>query len=171
MDWWQDKMANFKHIATTTLSSNGSTTIEMANIPATYQDLRIYISARDYNSGNGTGTDIAITSPTFNAGQSFYGYSTIIGADTGANRIGGIVLSANEANNFGAAFDEILNYSSSIADKNGIFQNGIASSGYLVTVLCHGVNNSATPISSITILAGVGNFQTGTTVALYGITK
>jgi hypothetical protein len=162
---------NFKHISTTTLSSNGSTTIVINDIPNTYEDLKIYISARDYNSNNATGTDVSITSPTFNAGQSFYGYGTIIGADTGANRIGGIVLSANEASNFGAAFDEILNYSSSIADKNGIFQNGIASSGYFVTVLCHGVNNSATPISSITITAGVGNFATGTTVALYGITR
>jgi hypothetical protein len=172
MDWRQHKMAgNFKHIATTVLSSNGSSTIVIDNIPNTYQDLKIYMSHRDYNSSNGTGTDVNLTSPTLSAGQSMYGYGTTIGADTGANRVGVIILSANEANNFGASNCEILNYSSNIADKIHFTSMGSAATGYVNNVICNGVYNSTSEITTFTLTAGVGNFATGTTVALYGITR
>jgi hypothetical protein len=176
MDWRQHKMAgNFKHIATTVLSSNGSSTIVISNIPKTYQDLKIYMSCRDYNSGNGTGTDVNMTNlnsgGTLTAGQSMYGYSNTIGADTGASRVGGIVLSANEANNFGATNSELLNYSSSISDKIHFSSIGIAATGYLVNVICNGVYNSTSEVTTFTLTAGVGNFSAGTTVALYGITR
>jgi hypothetical protein len=169
-------MANtFKKIATTVLSSTGSTVITMSSIPSTYDDLVIYTSCRAASGSFNTGTDVNISvnggSGTF-AGQTGYSYATTLGADTGANRIAMIQGDTAQANGFAFGRADFVNYSSSTANKQ--FYQGCgwtSTTNYYTQEMTYGKWSGTDPITSITFTSGVGNFATGTTITLYGVKR
>ena len=167
-------MATYKHLATTTLTSTGTTSITLSSISQDYDDLMYFTSFRGTGNFN-TGTDVAISyniGGTF-SGQTGYAYSTNLGADTGANRGAGITGANSQAGSFNSGMGTILNYSTSSANNGFFSMTGWTSNvgAYFTQGMTTGFNSASGPITSITFTSADGSFVAGSSVSLYGIKR
>lgn len=167
-------MATYKLIVSNVLASNVSGVVTLNTIDQSYDDLVIYTSCRASNGTGNTGTDINISvngSGTW-TGQTGYAYSTTLGADTGANRIGMISASDSEAGSFAFGKAYLTNYSSATTNKQFLMVSGYAHTGsYFSQDETYGRWSGADAINTITFTSGYGNFGTGSIFTLYGIKR
>jgi hypothetical protein len=155
-------------IASTTVGSGGTSSIDFTSIPQTYTDLFIIMSARFSSQGNAR---ISLNSSTSSfTSRVMYSFGTNAPATyTDTNHLGRATDVNNQANNFGAMQVHLPNYRGSVskpfsADAYAANYNG----GYIV--LTGGVWANNTAISSLSLLPPSGaTFLENTTAYLYGV--
>lgn len=167
-------MANtYIAIATVTVGSGGTSAITFSNIPQTYTDLIIQISARDSRNLYVDDFGIQINGSTSNfTYRSVYGTGTATGSAQGSYSVTGVFNGATAtASAFGNATIYIPNYTASKAKSIGGDSvnetNGANAQQWLTATLW----NDTAAITSISI---VGNdtpttIQQHSTATLYGI--
>jgi hypothetical protein len=156
-------------IQSLTVGSGGTASIDFTNIPATYDDLKILLSAR-YSGAPADGMYIA-----FNGSSSNFTGRYLFGNGSGAasanlERYVGSVFGTSTANVFNSTEIYIPDYKSS-ANKSFYVENvaeNNASTAYqnLIT----GLWSNVSAITSISIVAGA-SFLQNTTATLYGVTR
>lgn len=171
---------SFYHIVTYEAPSSLNDPISITSIPQTYDDLVIYLIGRSSAGGsdpNGTDVNLKINgegSFNFGNGQTGYSFSTTLGADTGASRIGMVSGPASESNVFAFSQVYFVNYTSSNQDKMFVMTSGWASqaSSYFTQDMTHGLWNGTAAVTSLQFFNGYGGaFATGTQISLYGIKR
>jgi hypothetical protein len=158
-------MATFIKIATVTVGSGGSATIDFTSIPQTYTDLKIAISARDTTdnlpvtvSFNGSAIDSGKTIKS-NGGATAY---------SGTETVFWITPSSATSSVFGNAELYIANYTSSNAKSmsvDSVTENNATTAYILISA---NLENGTSAITSIS-LAATGSFAQYSTAVLYGI--
>lgn len=169
---------SYESIATAT--GSGATSITFSSIPQTYSHLQIRYIAR--STGSGTGRDLNVTvNGATSAGdyKSHYlignGASATAGADaagtTASMWLGNPPASGSTASIFSAGIIDILDYTSTNKNKTFRVLAGVDTNNntYGNIFLASGLRLSTTTISSITLTLSVGNFETGSSFALYGV--
>ncbi len=172
-------MANMIPISTVTVGSGGAASIAFTNIPQTYTDLCVKISARsarvanqdDYNiSLNGSSAGLAYRQLYGGAGSG----SVVTGSAGGSTGFVGIMPAANNtASTFSSQEIYFPNYSGnanksfsvdSVAENNAVTQWQLD----LISQLWSNTN----PITSISFTSNnAANFAQYSTATLYGIRK
>lgn len=169
-------MANMIPISTVTVGSGGSSAITFSNIPQTYTDLMLKVSARDNRSATDPGSWMYFK---LNGSSSSMGNRILLGQGSGTplsvsvtNQIG-LSDSANAtANTFSSVDVYIPNYTSSNykpLSSDSVFENnGTRADQYFITA----VWSNTSPITSITLEADPGQiFVQYSSATLYGIRK
>jgi hypothetical protein len=167
-------MANMIPISTVTVGNGGVSSISFTGIPQTYTDLIISLSTRASAASDSVGL-------RFNGDSSSnYPYRYILGngatvsasAATTTYTLGGRQPESTfTANTFGSAFFYIPNYTSSnykSVSIEGVSENNATTA---MAQLTGALWNNTSPISSILIVPGSGNFVQYSTATLYGIRK
>jgi hypothetical protein len=169
---------SYESIATITVGSGGSASIDFTSIPSTYADLQIRYIAR-YSGGTDveTGNSIKINSSTTGADyywfQYFYtnGSSRASGADDSFATIWGGSSAGSGASSgvFGVGVIDILEYANTNKTKPVRILTGTDNNGSGALYFSTGLYVPTTAISSISISSLGGNFAQYTKFALYGI--
>jgi len=165
----------YSKIASVTVGSGGSSSIDFIAIPQNYTDLLVKFSLRNTRSSTGPGYgQILINASTSNfSSRSIYvNEDNTIGSNSRTNNyiMFSVATDAQTANTFGSAELYIPNYSASI-NKSMSFEetsenNAILNvNRYLSAILW---SNTAA-INSITISAETNTFKQYSTATLYGI--
>jgi hypothetical protein len=167
--------SSFYNIATAT-GNNTSTTITFSSIPQTYKSLQIRIlgsvALGSYNNGS--------IYCQFNGDSTAANYRNHWMLGDGTNASANQSVTSRLYNGpdtpvttsyFGAGIIDFIDYTSTSKNKTtraftGYDLNGL-STGYVVLSSSLWMNTSA--ITSISLVAGDGNWATGTTFALYGV--
>jgi hypothetical protein len=167
-------MANYIPISTVTLGT-GTASIDFTNIPQTYTDLVIKISARCTAGGNFAGVVIAPNGSTASytlrwLGDAGGGAVSYTQAAFGYNHLFYIPASAATADTFGNGEIVISNYTSAnnkqVSADGANENNGTA----IYQGISSGIWANTAPITSVTLTTG-GSFVQHSTATLYGIRK
>lgn len=168
---------SYESIATTTVGSGGSSTIDFTSIPTTYKHLQIRIIARTTATNNNSYSTIRFNNDTSTNYTSHQVYGTGSGSP-GAYGVGdgtfiyaavGNAQSA-PANTFGPGVIDILDYASTSKFKTLRGLSGSDSNGGGIAIPTSGLwRNSGTAISSIQITTDGTSFAQNSQFALYGI--
>ena len=167
----------FESIATAT-GTGSSATITFNSIPSTYQHLQIRGIARNTYASNRADLAVRLNGDTGGnyAQHNLYGdgSTATAGNNTGGSyAFIGWTSSANAGSNIvGASIIDILDYASSSKNKviRAFVGNDLNSGTTDSTVwIASGLWLNTNTISSISLYAPFGNFDTTTTFALYGI--
>ena len=175
-------MANLKLIEAKTLTS-ATASITFSAIPQTYTDLKILVSARDDRSGQ-PNTDLSLQvgyNGTINTGSIYtnkqlYGSGSTAGSQSSATTYAYLGMSngpTSTANTFGNTEIYIPNYTS--ANNKSVSTDGVSENNATTAyaVLNANLISTSNPITDIQISAvyGSGNFESGSTFYLYGISN
>ena len=171
----QGVVGAYESIATVTVGSGGSTSVEFTSIPSTYTHLQVRMNIRSNRAAT-----VEAFSMMFNAtGSNQYSGHLLAGsgasasayAETGQNSGLGAYIAGDSAgaNIFGGAVTDILDYANTNKYKTarslgGTDQNG---SGNLALASCSWQNTSA--INAIKFLNGGTGWTQYSSFALYGI--
>jgi hypothetical protein len=166
---------SYESIATVTVGSGGSATIEFTSIPATYTHLQIRGIARDSRAN--TNSDFSLR---FNGDSATnYSFHTLegtgsavsSGAATNATDISIANISGNSAgsNTFGASIADILDYANTNKYKTVRSLGGHDNNGSGNIKMESGNWRSTSAVTSITLIPNTANFVEYTQFALYGI--
>jgi hypothetical protein len=163
---------SYESIATVTVGSGGSSSIDFTSIPSTYKHLQVRWFARD------TGSSLAYARMRFNSDTgSNYAYHTLFGdgsstgVDTGANSTHAVAgLEGGSTNIFAGNVLDILDYANTNKFKttrviNGVDVNGAG--GYVE--FTSSLWRSTAAITSINIFTQAFSFSQHSQFALYGI--
>ena len=155
-------------IASTTVGSGGSSSIDFTSIPQTFTDLFIVLSGRTSQQGN----------VRLNLNSSASGFSSRVVYSFATNAplsytdtvgISRATFSSDQANNFGAMQIHLPNYRSGVSKPFSV--DGFAASyngGYIQLIGGVWANNAA--ITSLSLLSPSGaTFDQNTTAYLYGV--
>lgn len=163
-----------KLIETKTLSVDAAS-IEFTAIPQTpFSDLVLLVSARSVGDGDAGGSWYAIR---FNGGTIATSARYVQGNGSGPSSLtlagfGGVAsTAAGTANTFGNDSIYIPNYTSSTAKAYSTDTVSERNATAAYQTLIAGLWNSTAAITTITLVPSVGNFVSGTSVSLYGITR
>jgi len=170
--------ATYEKIATVTVGSSGSASIDFTSIPSTYTDLLVKISARTNRSANQDQIDMRFNSDT----SSSYFYRQLLGdgttvvsaTATGSFIYAGVAPATNgTSNTFGNFEVYIPNYTSATYKT---VSADYVNEGNATTVYYDGFTaglwQKTNSISSITFYSDNGaNFSQYTTATLYGISN
>lgn len=160
--------ATYVPIATQTLGS-AAATVTFSSIPGTYTDLVLIISAKGstqnypslrFNSDTGSNYSRTILSGSGSAASS----------DRGTNATAANInyLASTDTSNFNyVSITNIMNYSNSTTYKTQITRANNASTGVDAVVTLWRNTNAITQIDCI---MNTGNYASGSTFSLYGIT-
>ena len=163
-------------IAKQTVGADGASSVTFSNIPQTYTDLKLVMSAK----GSASGTRQNVLMQFNGSGSNFtwlglYGYNTSVGSNTTSNNFAGNIPNAgNTANTFGTQDIYIPNYTStnakSVSIDYAVENNGTDNfMGFDADLWNPGTN---APITSITLsINSSGNFVEFSTFYLYGISN
>jgi len=167
-------MANMIPISTVTVGSGGVSSISFTGIPQTYTDLMIYVSTRASAASDSVGLRFNGDS-TSNYLYRYLlsnGTTSSVSNGTTTNTLGGRQPESTfTANTFGNGYFYIPNYTSSSykpVSIDGVSENNATTSMIMLTA---SLWINASPISSIIIVPGSGNFVQYSTATLYGIRK
>ena len=169
-------MANtYVKIATVTVGSGGSASMDFSSIPSTYTDLAILVSARGTVSFSGGGEYYAIKINNSSANLSqIYLQGNGGGVSTGSSSTStGNYMPPSDytANTFSNNLTYFTNYSGS-ANKSfytdSVNENNATTAYQLITGFFWA---QTTAINQITLTVGNGNFAEHSTATLYGIKK
>jgi len=160
--------------STVTVGSGGAASIEFTSIPATFTDLKLVASARtDYAGYNWT--YIKLNSTSGNS-RSIYGSNTSVGSYLGSGAatpnvaiayLGGTNVTANTFSN---ADFYIPNYTSSNNKSLSVDFTSETNASAAWLNLTAGIVNTASAVTSITLLCDSGvNFVQYSSASLYGI--
>lgn len=158
-------------IASTTVGSGGSTTIEFTSIPGTYTDLCLYISSRSA----GGSSDVAIT---FNTSGGTYtlkrlsGNGSTVLSEGGTNTPARNSSNSDTADTFANSIIYIPNYASSNKKSYGadsVNENNATTARQQFSA---GLWDQTAAISNIALtIPGSESFTQYSTATLYGIKK
>ena len=175
-------MPNLKLIEAKTLTS-AAASITFSAIPQTYTDLKILVSARDDRSGQ-PNTDLSLQvgyNGTINTGSIYtnkqlYGSGSTVGSQSSSTTYAYLGMSngpTSTANTFGNTEIYIPNYTS--ANNKSVSTDGVSENNATTAyaVLNANLISTSNPITDIKISAvyGSGNFESGSTFYLYGISN
>ena len=171
-------MANMIPITTVVVGSGGTSTIEFSNIPQSYTDLVIKISARSTSSSGDCRIELNGSGGTAYSGRVLYGDGSAAASasNTGAALMswgaGAINRSTTTSNTFANTDVYIPNYTSSnnkSVSTDSVEENN-ATQAY--SQLAASLWANSAPITSIKLTpSGSGNFVQYSTATLYGIRK
>lgn len=159
--------ATYEPIASQTLGS-ATNTISFSSIPATYTDLRLFLSGL----GTTTNQQINIRFNGTDATSTAYSQTQLFGTGSVASsnrlasqnltRLGNVI-----STRVGQYSADIMSYSSTAVFKTFIMDSLDADGPVVVRSV--GLYRSTSAISSMSIFVNSGNFAAGFTAALYGI--
>ena len=158
-------------LATVTVGSGGSSSIDFTNIPQTYTDLVIKYSGRN-DSNNGT---LLVKYNNDGVASNYlyiqvYGDGSAVNNDTQADLFFGVVTrSTFTASTFSSGEIYIPNYTSSnykSVTTDSVSENNSTS---VITSMWAGIWKNTAPISRITLSLYTGAFVQHSTATLYGI--
>ena len=165
---------NMVAIQTVTVGSGGAANIEFTNIPQTYTDLKIVLSARSVSVANFDNPRFTINSSTASfSRRSLYAENGSVGSESQSDRIIGVVPAANAtASTFGSLEVTIPNYT---ASNNKSFSSDSVTENNSTTQamwLLAGLWSNTAAITSIAVsLQSGSNFAQYSTATLYGVTS
>ncbi len=173
-------LQNMKAIQTVTVGAGGATSIEFTNIPQTYTDLVLKVSARDDRPTN----EYNFLEISFNGSASTYNQRDIGGNgsiaysstdDLGANKP---YIFTNAAGSTASTFSNgeiyIPNYTSSNAKSfsiDGVTENNATAARAVMSAGLWSGTSAITSIRLLTYSAGGRTLQQYTTATLYGVTS
>lgn len=168
---------SFESIATVTVGSGGSSSVDFTSIPATYSHLQVRGIARNTTNTSGTNNLRLRLNGVTTANYPWH-YLEGDGSSASANASttetgffqGRITISDETASSFGAVVMDILDYTSTNKNKTVRTLTGkdLNGSGYIG--LYSGVTTSSiSAVTSITLYPQGGNFAQYSHFALYGI--
>lgn len=176
--WDQDTAQGaMEHIATIALTNNLTTTFQFTNIPQTYQDLMMIISARNIT----TAVTVSQVIPQFNNdGTTNYSYSVLRGngSSPSSGRVsntnftyGGSTSSGNATSNvFGSIVFHVLDYASSSKFKTLLERSAADINGSGEVDLAVSTWRSTAAITTISMGQSYGTaYEAGSVATLYGI--
>lgn len=159
-------------IATTTVGSGGSATIDFTSIPQTYKDLKLLVCARGTQTQAGQG-NYYIIKPNGSSSNLSSRYLLGIGTSivSGTYQPYGYMAASDFTTSvFGNSEHHFYNYTSatykSISTDCGNENNNVTVYG---TLFDAGLWANTSAITSITLTPGGGNFAQYTTATLYGL--
>jgi hypothetical protein len=164
---------SYESIATVTVGSGGTSTIDFTSIPSTYKHLQLRIIARGTNASNAINMPFTFNNDTASNYRTHILYSE--GSGTPASfeygSIGAIYLdympaASRAANIFGAAVIDILDYASTSKNKTLRYLQGIDANGSGYMNFFSGLWNSTSAINRITFSVALAEHSS---FALYGI--
>lgn len=164
---------SMKLIETKTLTSN-AISIDFTNIPQTYTDLLIKISAKTTNSPFGYGYNYAgfKVNNTNLSERNLVSDNGSVGSWTGSTLRLDASSSQNTTNTFSSLQIYIPNYANTIATKTlSIDDSFETSGGYYQIGIWAALYASTSAITSFSYFCSDVNFITGSNISLYGITK
>ena len=172
---------SFESIATVTVGSGGSSSLDFSSITGTYQHLQLRIIGRFTNaSSGGTGTYIRLGNGSIDTGTNYtnhilYGTGSAAGTYTPTNPLNNpividVIQGGSTANVFGVAIIDILDYSTTGQkyktirslygwDLNGSGTVALASASWM----------STNPVTNISIFNSSLTFAQYSQAALYGV--
>jgi hypothetical protein len=167
---------SYESIATVT-GTGSSATITFSSIPSTYTHLQVRcISRSTAGSAGGSGIQVTANSDSTSGNYSFH---RLMGDGTSAAAYGQsgldyILLNSNSANTSGmyaVSIIDILDYTNTNKGKTFRALTGLELNNTLGVVGVRSQGYFATPaaITSLSFTTSVGNHDTNTTFALYGI--
>jgi hypothetical protein len=162
-------------IETKTLGA-AAASIEFTSIPQTFTDLIIVSSLRTDN--NPDSSDYGIAGLSINGSTANITSRALVGSGSAASSSSGTAInivtagSSNTASTFGNFALYISNYTSSVAKSlslDNVTENNATRAWQVIQA---GLWNSSSALTSFGFTASAsGNFVTGSTISLYGITK
>lgn len=165
----------YQAIATSTVGSEGASTIDFVSIPATYNDLLIKVSLRDNRSSFGPGyLHLKFNDNTSNYSGKFFNTSTDDGSLASQSRTDDYIsfainTSYSTANTFGNGEIYIPNYTlSQYKSVNGDFVSEDNNASNAVRNMTSFLWSNSAAITKIS-LYGDTNFRQNSTATLYGI--
>jgi len=172
---------NMVAIQTVTVGSGGAANIEFTNIPQTYTDLIIKLSARVSTAADWDDLKIAINGSTTDSEytwRALYGYSgSTVGSNTATNNTNARLQGSASANNatgstFGSWEMYIPNYAGS--NNKSVSTDYVTENNSTATImgLATNLRTVTAAITSFRILTSSGsNFAQHSTATLYGVTS
>jgi len=160
-------------IETLELASSASS-ITFSSIPQTYTDLKLLISARTDASGTGAAVNLRPNASTSNGSFiQLFGSGSSTGSASGSSvRAASVSGASATSSTFGNSFCYISNYTSSSAKSfstDTVLENNATEAFQEIYA---SLWNDTSAITSLTaVLALGGNFVSGSTFSLYGITS
>lgn len=162
----------YSKIASVTIGSTATSSIDFLAIPQNYTDLLIKVSCRTNGTGQGNSFLIALNSYTTSfTTKTLFGDSAIARTNSGTTGYGGVVDGTTEtANTFSSTEIYIPNYTSNnykIFSLESVSEDNAALTPYqfLVAQLWSNVS----PINYIKLTPYVGSWVQHTVATLYGI--
>lgn len=167
-------MANetYKLISSVVVGAGGSATIDFNNIPQTYTDLKLVVSARGTQTFSNSGNFYTIRPNGLNTNlSSRYLISIGTSAATGNYQPFGYMPSSDyTANTFGNNEHYLGNYTSSNFKTFATLSvNENAAATVYALLVDQGLWSATTAITSLSLVPGNGNFAQYSTAYLYGI--
>ena len=170
-------MATMTALATTTVGAGGVASVDFSNIPQTYTDLKVVISAR--NTGT-SGNELQILLTVNGNGSAgswrlLYGNSSaaISGTNSGYLQPAHSPTANTTASTFGSAEIYFTNYASNTANKSFssdfATENNSGSANAAILGFYANLWNNTNAITSLTLTSNVSNFVQHSTAVLYGI--
>lgn len=163
---------SYESIATFTLGSAQST-ITFSSIPATYTHLQLRIIARntvaDYETSMRVGNGSADSGSNY-ADHYLLGNGASVFANATTSATSAIIgIEGNTTSNYSAYVCDILDYANTNKYKTFRTLNGVDKNGSGSIRLQSGLWQSTAAINTIYLFHSVGNFDTNSQFALYGI--
>lgn len=158
-----------------TVGAAGTTSVVFSNIPQTYTDLLVKMSARTNDAGNYNDVDMDFNGESSRQWRGLYAVTTSAASSTstGFNIIGPANGAGSTASTFSNSETYIPNYTSTgvkSLSSDGVAENN-SSSNWNTSFAANTITNSAA-VTSITITPFSGNsFQQYSTFYLYGISN
>ena len=173
-------MATYKYIASVTVGSGGTSSIDFTSIPQTYDNLVIQLNTRNSRSSNGPGYGyLTLNSSTSGFYKSYIGQYNSGTGDPGGIGVGtasdnlfteALGIDAASANSFGTA---VLYFTSYKTAYSKIISVDACNGGSATTPFHHYYNgvswSSTSAITSISITSTGNTFKQYSTAYLYGI--
>jgi hypothetical protein len=164
---------SYVSIATQTVGSGGSSSIQFNSIPATYQNLQLRFVAKSTVSGSGSGGEtVRMTMNSTSFTKSAYLYVTgtsLASANTSNPDFIANLDRAGDTSFFTAGVVDIFDYRNTNKTKTLRTIGGMNINGSSEFSLNVNVWNSTSTITSLTITPSSGNFAQYSSFALYGI--
>jgi hypothetical protein len=167
-------MANtFVKIATATVGSGGSSSIDFSSIPQTYTDLIVKISARNNEADTAASLRFYFNGDTgnINVREARANNATLASYSISYAQAGYVAADQTDANCFGASSIYVPNYTSSNYKSSSAETVSVSNtSAQNFSVFSARLWSSTSAVNQITITSS-GTWQQYTTAVLYGIKK
>ena len=166
---------SYESIATVTVGSGGSATIDFTSIPSTYTHLQVRCIARGTSANNQINMPFRLNNDTASNYRTHILYSDgSAAASFDFGSISGVYLNYMPAANlassiFGVAVIDILDYTNTNKTKVFRYLQGMDANGSGNANFYSGLWNSTAAINRITFTIASGNFAQYSHFALYGI--
>ena len=162
-------------IQTYTLSAT-TNSVTFSNIPQNYTDLKLVVSGRTSRADIGDYALLSLNGAEGNSAKGLWGYGTTTLSDTTTNNALLIPGDSATASTFGNLEVYCPNYTSSTnksisIDTSAEHNATTAHGNKLSTILWSSGSASSSAVTTIAIAARFGNFLSGSTFTLYGISN